>query len=146
MFVMMVTMELIDTHCHLDFEVFNDDRQRVIQDARDAGLIGIVVPATHRKEWQNLLSVCEVDSELHPALGLHPMFIEQHNESDLGQLDKLIDQLITNQARPIAIGEIGLDYRNTDLNANQQVYYFEQQLLLAQKKELPVILHNIEGA
>ncbi|MFT5426790.1 MAG: TatD DNase family protein [Gammaproteobacteria bacterium] len=142
---MMVTMELIDTHCHLDFQVFNDDRQQVMHDARDAGLIGIVVPATHREGWLNLLSICEADPELHPALGLHPMFIEQHNESDLGQLGKLIDQLITNQVRPIAIGEIGLDYRNTDLNSDQQVYYFEQQLLLAQKKELPVILHILKA-
>ena len=76
---MMVVMKIIVTHCHLDFEVFDADREQVLQDARDAGLAGIVVPGTHQQGWKNLLSVCAAHDALYPAIGLHPMFLEQHN-------------------------------------------------------------------
>ena len=136
----MVFMEMIDTHCHLDFEVFKDDRELVLRESRTAGLVGIVVPATHQQGWQNLLSVCAAHEELHSALGLHPMFVEQHNGSDITLLEQLIDQ-----SKPVAIGEIGLDYRKAELDIHKQLFYFEQQLLLAKKKELPVILHVLKA-
>ncbi len=139
MSIMMVVMEIIDTHCHLDFEVFDADREQVIHDARDVGLVGIVVPGTHQQGWENLLSVCAAHDALYPAIGLHPMFLEQHKESDLGLLEHTIEQ-----TRPVAIGEIGLDARDSALDMDKQLFYFEQQLLLAQKKELPVILHILK--
>ena len=136
----MVVMKIIDTHCHLDFEVFNPDREQVLQEAREIGLIGIIVPGTHQQGWQNLLSVCAAHEVLYPALGLHPMFLEYHQESDLDLLQQEI-----NQTRPVAIGEIGLDYRNSEGNEDQQKYYFEQQILFAGEKELPVILHILKA-
>ena len=132
-------MEIIDTHCHLDFEVFDIDREQVIQDARDVGLAGIVVPGTHQQGWENLLSVCEAHDALYPAIGLHPMFLEQHQESQLVLLEQMIDH-----KRPVAIGEIGLDARDSELDMDKQLYYFEQQLIIAQKKLLPVILHILK--
>jgi TatD DNase family protein len=136
---MMVVMKIIDTHCHLDFEVFDADREQVLQDARDAGLVGIVVPGTHQQGWQNLLSVCAAHDALYPAIGLHPMFLEQHKESDLGLMEQTVEQ-----TRPIAIGEIGLDARDSALDMDKQLFYFEQQLCIAQEKELPVILHILK--
>jgi TatD DNase family protein len=136
---MMVVMKIIDTHCHLDFEVFDADREQVLQDARDAGLAGIVVPGTHQQGWQNLLSVCAAHDALYPAIGLHPMFLEQHKESDLGLMEQTVEQ-----TRPIAIGEIGLDARDSALDMDKQLFYFEQQLCIAQEKELPVILHILK--
>ncbi|RKZ67395.1 MAG: TatD family deoxyribonuclease [Gammaproteobacteria bacterium] len=133
-------MKLIDTHCHLDFEVFNDDREQVLQEAGDVGLIGIVVPGTHQQGWKNLLSVCAAHDALYPAIGLHPMFLEQHQESDIEKLEYAI-----NDSKPYAIGEIGLDYRDSVGDEGQQVFYFEQQVLLARKKELPVILHILKA-
>ena len=137
---MMVFMEIIDTHCHLDFEVFDTDREQVIQDARDVGLAGIVVPGTHQQGWKNLLFVCEAHDALYPAIGLHPMFLKQHKESDLGLLEQTIEQ-----TRPIAIGEIGLDARDSELDMDKQLFYFEQQLVIAQEKGLPVILHILKA-
>ena len=136
---MMVAMKIIDTHCHLDFEVFDADREQVLQDACDVGLIAIVVPGTHQQGWENLLSVCAAHDALYPAIGLHPMFLEQHQESDLSLLEKMIDQI-----KPVAIGEIGLDARDTALDMDKQLFYFEQQLCIAKDKELPVILHILK--
>lgn len=137
---MMVVMEIIDTHCHLDFEVFDADREQVLQDARDVGLTSIVVPGTHQQGWQYLLSVCAAHEVLYPAIGLHPMFLEQHQESDIDKLEHSIDH-----SKPVAIGEIGLDYRNSERDEEQQIFYLEQQVLLARKKELPVILHILKA-
>jgi TatD DNase family protein len=140
MFIMMLLMKLIDTHCHLDFEVFNADREQVLQEARDVGLVGIIVPGTHQQGWENLLSVCVSHEALYPAIGLHPMFLEQHQESDIEKLEYAI-----NDSKPYAIGEIGLDYRDSVGDEGQQTFYFEQQVILAQKKELPVILHILKA-
>ena len=140
MFIMMLVMEIIDTHCHLDFEVFDADREQVLQDARDVGLIGIVVPGTHQQGWEGLLSVCAAHDALYPVIGLHPMFLEQHQESDIEKLEYAI-----NDSKPYAIGEIGLDYRDSVVDEGQQTFYFEQQVLLARKKELPVILHILKA-
>lgn len=140
MFIMMLVMEIIDTHCHLDFEIFDADREQVLRDARDVGLIGIVVPGTHQQGWENLLSVCAAHDALYPAIGLHPMFLEQHQESDIEKLEYAI-----NDSKPYAIGEIGLDYRDSVVDEGQQTFYFEQQVLLARKKELPVILHILKA-
>lgn len=137
---MMLVMKIIDTHCHLDFEVFDADREQVLQDACDVGLAGIVVPGTHQQGWQNLLSVCAAHDALYPAIGLHPMFLEQHQESDIEKLEQKI-----NHSAPFAIGEIGLDYRDLERDEEQQAFYFEQQVLLARKKELPVILHILKA-
>ena len=137
---MMLLMKLIDTHCHLDFEAFNADREQVLQEARDVGLIGIVVPGTHQQGLESLLSVCAAHDALYPVIGLHPMFLEQHQESDIEKLEYAI-----NDSKPYAIGEIGLDYRDSVVDEGQQTFYFEQQVLLARKKELPVILHILKA-
>lgn len=140
MFIIMLVMKIIDTHCHLDFEAFDADREQVLQEARDVGLIGIIVPGTHQQGWENLLSVCVTHEALYPAIGLHPMFLEQHQKSDIEKLEYAI-----NDSKLYAIGEIGLDYRDSVGDEDQQTFYFEQQVLLAQKKELPVILHILKA-
>jgi TatD DNase family protein len=65
-------MDLIDTHCHLDVEDFEPDREAVIARARAAGVAAIVVPAIHAAGWQGLLALCASGPGLHPAFGLHP--------------------------------------------------------------------------
>ncbi len=140
MYIMMMVVEIIDTHCHLDFEAFNADREQVLLEAGEVGLIAIVVPGTHQQGWENLLSVCATHDVLYPAIGLHPMFLEHHMESDIEKLEQVI-----NRSAPFAIGEIGLDYRNPVGNEDQQAFYFEQQVILAREKELPVILHVLKA-
>src|SRR5690606_16192423 len=68
------TAMLIDSHCHLDAEAFDADRDAVVERARQAGVRTQVVPATHASAWPQLREVCACAPGLYPAYGLHPTF------------------------------------------------------------------------
>ncbi|MBL4763273.1 MAG: TatD family hydrolase [Gammaproteobacteria bacterium] len=127
---------LIDTHCHLDLPVFDDDRDAILSRCVGLGIKRIIVPAIEKKSWQTLIALCRKNQMLAVALGLHPVFIEQHQESDLDLLDTQLGL-----AGVIAVGEIGLDYFIKTLDKKKQETFFTQQLELAKKHHLPVILH-----
>ena len=129
-------MNITDTHCHLDVTDFDIDRDKVLEHCHAAGISKIIVPAIESKTWSSLLEFCQSNNGLYPALGLHPVFIEQHQANDVKKLEQLVEQV-----SPIAIGEVGLDFYLKDLDEHKQLELFEQQLLIAQKYNLPVILH-----
>lgn len=129
-------MELIDTHCHLDVAEFDPDRDAVLERARAAGVVALVIPAIHREGWAGLLDYCAGGPGLYPALGLHPVYLEHHTEADLQALEDAIAA-----RRPLAVGEIGLDYFVPGLERERQGRLFEAQLEIARAADLPVLLH-----
>ncbi len=132
---------MIDTHCHLDFQAFEQDRATVIERSKLNGVTQIVVPAVSAATFKQTIKVCQQYSELELALGLHPIFIKEHQPQDLNELDELITK-----HRPIAVGEIGLDFFQADLNNDKvkekQTVFFTKQLIIAKQHKLPVIIHN----
>jgi len=130
---------LIDTHCHLDFADFDKDRPQVIASAHALGVKHMIIPSVTQATWQRTITLCQQYDSLHLALGLHPVFIQQHKITHLNALADLIQQ-----HTPIAVGEIGLDFYTKELQAqqNQQCLFFEQQLSIANEQKLPVIIHN----
>ena len=129
-------MELIDTHCHLDVADFDADRPQVLQQCRDRGIRRIVVPAIAAPGWDGLLALCRAEPGLYPALGLHPVFLDRHTDADL---DALPARLAAE--RPVAVGEIGLDFYVPELDRKRQQALFEAQLEIAREAGLPVLLH-----
>ncbi len=129
-------MELIDTHCHLDLPQFDADRSAVLARSRRNGVCGIVVPGIAAGGWPGLLELCAAHADLYPALGMHPVFIGRHRTAHLTQLEQL-----AKDTKPIAIGEIGLDYYIHDLDRTTQQRWFEAQLEVARLHALPVLLH-----
>jgi len=129
-------MEIIDTHCHLDVSDFDLDRDDVLSHCRALGISKIIIPAIQAKTWSNVLDLCKTEKGLYPALGLHPVFINQHKADDLEKLEQLLET-----ATPVAIGEIGLDFYIKELDKQQQIDLFEAQLNIAKSHNLPVILH-----
>lgn len=128
---------LIDSHCHIDFNVFTKDRKQVLERARIEGVQQIIVPSVSQTGWQTTIAVCS-QYELHLALGLHPVLIDQHQPQHLNQLDQLCAT-----SAPIAIGEIGLDYvtGRDEPTKQKQLAFFSKQLIIAKRRELPVIIH-----
>jgi len=127
---------IIDSHCHIDFDVFDADRQQVLQRAADAHVEKIIVPGVMQSRWQKITDCCNQYTELYACYGLHPYFLAQHNKQHLNDLKKIIDT-----HKPIAIGECGLDFFLKDLNIETQQFYFEQQLDMALEFNLPVVIH-----
>lgn len=127
---------LVDSHCHLDADAFGADREAVVARARAAGVLAQLVPATHADGWPKLREVCAGAAGLHPAYGLHPVFLDQHRPEHLGALADWIGR-----EQPAAVGECGLDYFLEGLDREQQQRYFDGQLALAREYDLPVIVH-----
>lgn len=127
---------LIDSHCHLDASEFDADRARVVANASAAGVTRQIVPAITAGSWPKLREVCAMAPGLHPAYGLHPMYLGQHLQTHLTDLRAWLER-----ERPVAVGECGLDYFVEGLDPRQQQVYFDGQLALAREFDLPVIVH-----
>ena len=94
------SINYIDSHCHIDFTEFDNDRDAVIESASEKGIKHIIVPAVEADTWQNCIATCQRYACCHVAIGMHPMFIARHQPQHLTELD----QLITLQ-KPIAVGD-----------------------------------------
>lgn len=129
-------MKLIDTHCHLDFSDFDADRDEILGRCRERGIDRIVVPAVSRDHWQRVIDLCKTTHGLFPALGMHPMFLEHHQDEHLQALEQILDETSV-----VAVGEIGLDFYVDGHDPLRQQELFEAQLSIAAHRQLPVLLH-----
>jgi len=127
---------LIDSHSHLDAGEFDTDRDAVLERARAAGVTRQIVPAIALSGFDKLRALCQSAPGLHPAYGLHPMYLAEHETEHLDDLAQWIER-----ERPVAVGECGLDFFIDNLDRGVQYDYLDRQLELAREFELPVILH-----
>jgi TatD DNase family protein len=127
---------LVDTHCHLDAAEFDVDRDGVVKAAQDAGVAALVLPAVQRANFDTVLALGRRHACCVPALGIHPMYVEDSSQGDLGVLRQMLAT-----CRPAAVGEIGLDFFVDGFDVARQEWYFVEQLKLAREFDLPVLLH-----
>lgn len=127
---------LIDTHCHLDAAEFDADRERVAAAAWAAGVEIMVVPAVECGNFAAVLRCRELYPACRAALGIHPMYVDRARREDLATLRSAVEL-----SRPVAIGEIGLDFFVPDFDAPSQEFYFSEQLKIARDFDLPVLMH-----
>jgi TatD DNase family protein len=143
---------LVDTHCHLDFEVFDEDRKQALQRAREIGVTDIIIPGTQKKYWDRVSALCSNNKKdsttninLHACHGLHPYWTNCHQLQDIKTLEKY---LVENTA--VALGECGLDFRPEHINKTHsdkktQIHFFEAQLDIANNLQLPVVIHSVKA-
>ncbi len=134
---------MIDTHCHIDEEAFDADREEVIARQQEAGVEAMIVPGVNVASVETVLDVCRKHpGYCFPALGLHP---EDVKDDWKEQLETIEQAIRAHRDELVAIGEIGLDYYWDKTYKEQQQEVLRHQLLLARELNLPVILHNREA-
>jgi TatD DNase family protein len=131
---------LIDSHCHLDFDVFDEDRNEVVSRAKNNGITDIIIPGVSSNNWSTIKSICSNNPHIHPCYGLHPYLADQHTNDDISNLIQWV-----NQNHCVAIGECGLDYRKGQAEKETQMKFFELQLDIAINADLPVVIHSVRA-
>ena len=133
----------IDTHCHLDAPEFDGDRSDMRRRALAAGVRHCVLPAVAVSNFDTVRLLAHEFGDSY-ALGIHPLCVKNAQDGDLALLDAELG-LRKNDSRLVAVGEIGLDFFVPELTQSplreRQEYFYREQLVLARKHELPVILH-----
>ncbi|HEY8101000.1 MAG TPA: TatD family hydrolase [Burkholderiaceae bacterium] len=134
----------IDTHCHLDASEFSGEENAIAERAAQQGVSCIVIPAVERANFKKVAALAQQQSNCTYALGIHPMYVSQAEESDLAALRESIASAL-NDPRFVAIGEIGLDFFVPGLNESplreKQEHFYSEQLKMARDFDLPVLLH-----
>ena len=132
---------LTDTHCHLDYDKFDMDRDAVLARAREAGLIRILVPGLEQKSSRKAVRLAESDPMIFAAVGFHPTDLEHFSESSFAEIRELVSH-----PKVAAIGEIGIDYywiKDEPARVFQQEA-LRKQLAFAQAVNKPAVIHMRE--
>lgn len=134
---------MIDTHCHIDEEAFEPDREEVIARQQQSGVQAMIVPGVNVASINSVMEVCHAHpGYCYPALGLHPEDVKADWREQLATVEAAIR---AHRDELVAIGEIGLDYYWDKTFKEEQKEVLRRQLLLARELNLPVILHNREA-
>lgn len=131
---------LFDSHTHLNDPQLYADVQQVVRRAREAGVRRMVVPGYDREACQRALELASRFDEVYAAVGFHPSDAQGVTDRDMADLEAWCGQ-----PKVVAIGEIGLDYHYETPLREVQARVFAEQLQLARRVGLPVIVHDREA-
>ena len=128
---------LVDSHCHLDFDVFDEDRQETIQRARNAGVATMVTICTRVTRFDEIRAIAESDENIWCSVGIHPHQAEEEPVIS-------VDDLVSRAAHPkvIGIGETGLDYYYDNSPRELQETSFRTHIAASRETGLPLIVHT----
>jgi len=132
---------LTDTHCHLDFNKFDEDRDAVIQRSMETGIERILIPGLDLESSQAAIKLAESHPTIYAAVGFHPTDLDKFSENAFDEIKKL-----ASHAKVVAVGEIGIDYywvKKPDERAFQ-IEILRRQLAFAASVNNPVIIHMRE--
>ena len=130
---------LIDTHCHL-YKEYYGDIDNIIKLSKENNVMDYINNGCDAKSNIEVLKSVEKYPSVYGALGIHPEYFENYTLDDI----KFIEDNLSNP-KIVAIGEIGLDYHYSKENKDEQIQLLELQLELAEKYDIPVIIHSREA-
>ena len=132
---------IIDTHCHIDGEEFAEDRDAVIERARETGVSKIFVPAIDLATSERILTLCQQHpGYLYPMVGLHPEEVRADWQEQLTAIKQLLP-LLREGAGGGSIGEVGLDFSWSREFEKEQMEAFEEQVRWSVETQLPLMIH-----
>lgn len=127
----------VDSHCHLEMEDFEKDRQEVIEKSLQDGLKYILTVGTDSTYFDKVIQIIEQNQAVYGAIGIHP-----HNSIDYNpRLEKRIDSFLKHK-KIVGYGEIGLDFFKNYSPKESQIHAFQLQLEVAKRAKLPTIIHS----
>ena len=132
-------MTLFDTHAHLDEDVFQDDRQAVVQRASQAGVTSIISVATTLASSRRCLEIAGSFDHVFPSVGIQPNYCAEAGENDWDQIVELAQS-----PQVVALGETGLDRHWDYTPFAMQQDYFDRHIRLSQDLQIPFIVHMRE--
>lgn len=130
----------IDSHCHLDDEQYDDDREVLIQGLRAKGIEYVVNIGTNIASSETCVHMAQEHEVLYAAVGVHPHDAKELETASLEEIEKWVAS-----PKMVAIGEIGLDYHYDYSPRDIQKKWFAAQIDLAKKYGLPIIVHDREA-
>ncbi|MFW9607219.1 MAG: TatD family hydrolase [Prevotella sp.] len=135
-------MSFTDTHTHLDGEEFTNDLNEVVERAKDAGVVRVLIPAIDLNNVNPVVELCNrYQGYAYPMVGLHPEEVKADWETVLHKMREIMD------SNPdfIAIGEVGLDYYWSREFEKEQLLAFEEQVKWSVEAQLPLMIHCRKG-
>lgn len=128
---------LVDSHCHLDFDTFDEDRAETLNRAFDAGVGMMVTICTRLSQFEAIREIAEMDERLYCSVGIHPHQVAEEETATL-------DALVSHSAHPkvVGIGETGLDYYYDNSPRDDQAASFRTHIAAARETGLPLIVHT----
>jgi TatD DNase family protein len=130
-------MYFIDTHTHIYLPEFDDDRDSVMQKAKEANVEITIRPAIDSTTHKTMLRLESTYENCYSMIGLHPCSVNQNYEEELA----IINQYLENR-KIIAVGEIGLDFYWDKTFTSQQYEAFRKQIQIALQHDLPIVIHS----
>ena len=128
---------LVDSHCHLDFDVFDDDREDMIARAAEAGVGTLVTICTHLSKFEAVRAIAASHENIWCSAGIHPHQVAEEGIAPVGRLIELAaDPLV------VGIGETGLDYYYDHSPRDEQRANFRSHIEAARETGLPLIVHT----
>lgn len=131
---------LADTHCHLDFNLFDTDREAALERAYESGVVRMLIPGIDLESSRKAISLADHHDALYVAVGIHPNEAHTWDAQSLSELRRLAAH-----PKVVAVGEIGLDYYRQHSPQDVQRRIFHDQLEVAAELSLPVVIHNREA-
>ena len=130
-----------DSHTHYDDERFDDDRNELLASFPDAGIENVVNSSSDIASSKASIALTEKYPFFYASVGVHPHEVEKMTEQDLLELETL-----SKHEKVVAIGEIGLDFYYDLSPRDMQRYWFKRQLELAERLDMPIIVHSRDAA
>ena len=134
-------MQLIDTHVHINFDVFQTDLDSLQDRWREAGVVHLVHSCVEPSEFKQIQSIADRFPEMSFAIGLHPLDAQKWKDNTAQE----ILAAAQSDRRVVALGEMGLDFFKAD-NHDRQIEVFRAQLEIAYQLNKPVIIHCRDAA
>lgn len=137
-------MELFDSHAHLNDEKFNEDREELIEQIKQAGVTKLISAGYSLEGSKEGAKLAQKYDFIYTTAGISPNDIPQTKEELWIMLDQ-IKQMATSNQKVVAIGEIGLDYYWNEENKDLQKIAFQKQIEIANELKLPIVIHTREA-